>query len=110
LVRVFKNLKPKLQGTTIEVNGDLNRPPMERTEQIAALYEKARGIAVKLGFDLPEAAVGGGSDGNFTAALGIPTLDGLGCLGDGPHAEYEHVVIDSLPLRSALVAHLLLEV
>lgn len=107
LEQFIRNLQPKLKGTSLEMVGDLNRPPMQRTAAIGEMFENAREIASSLGFDLTEAAAGGGSDGNFTAALGIPTLDGLGALGDGPHAEYEHVIIDSLPLRSALVAHLL---
>ena len=81
---------------------------MERTPQGAALFEQARRIGRALGLDLAEGATGGGSDGNFTAALGVPTLDGLGALGDGAHAEHEHIVIDSLPERAALLAALLL--
>ncbi|WP_456297874.1 M20/M25/M40 family metallo-hydrolase [Aneurinibacillus soli] len=69
---------------------------------------KARSVASELGFQLEEASVGGGSDGNFTAALGIPTLDGLGAEGKGLHAEHEHILIDSLPKRAALFANLLL--
>jgi len=80
---------------------------MERTAGIAALYEIAVEIARDLGWRLDEAAVGGGSDGNFTAGLGIPTLDGLGGVGDGAHAPHEHIVISELPRRAALLAGLI---
>jgi glutamate carboxypeptidase len=80
---------------------------MERTAGVAALYEIAVGIAHGLGWSLSEAAVGGGSDGNFTAGLGIPTLDGLGGVGDGAHAVHEHILISELPRRAALVAGLI---
>jgi glutamate carboxypeptidase len=91
----------------LEITGGINRPPMERTAGVAALYVKAAGIAHELGWKLGEAAVGGGSDGNFTAALGIPTLDGLGAVGDGAHASHEHIVISELPRRAALLARLI---
>src|SRR5262249_45673535 len=91
----------------IEVTGGLNRPPMERTARVAALYEKAAAIAHDLGWKLGEAAVGGGSDGNFTAGLGIPTLDGLGGVGNGAHAVHEHIVISELPRRAVLIAGLI---
>ena len=82
---------------------------MERTPAVASLFEQARRIGRELGLDLTEGSTGGGSDGNFTAALGIPTLDGLGARGGGAHADDEHVVIDSLSERAALLAALLLE-
>jgi len=82
----------------------MNRPPMERTAGVAGLYGKAVVVADDLGWKLNEAAVGGGSDGNFTAALGIPTLDGLGGVGEGAHAEHESVVISELPRRAALLS------
>jgi glutamate carboxypeptidase len=107
IMTLFQNLKTHVEGTTIEVTGVLERPPMERTKQTEKLFNLARECGAEIGIDLSEAWVGGGSDGNLTAALGIPTLDGLGALGDGPHAEYEHVLIDQLPVRSALIAHLL---
>lgn len=100
-------LQPKLPGATIKVTGGLNRPPMVRTPAIVALFQRAAGIAAELGFALQETGTGGGSDGNFTAALGVPTLDGLGVTGDGGHALHEHVVISSLPERAALLAGLL---
>ena len=80
---------------------------MERTPAIAALFDRARQIAREVGLELTEGSTGGGSDGNFTAALGVPTLDGLGVIGGGAHADDEHVVIDSLPQRAALLAVLL---
>jgi glutamate carboxypeptidase len=91
----------------VELSGGVNRPPMERAAGIAGLYEVAAGIARDLGWKLAEAAVGGGSDGNFTAGLGIPTLDGLGGVGDGAHAVHEHIVISELPRRAALLAGLI---
>src|SRR5271157_5265928 len=87
--------------------GGINRPPMERTAGVAALYAQAAAIARVLGWKLGEAAVGGGSDGNFTASLGIPTLDGLGAVGDGAHAPHEHILISELPRRAALIAGLI---
>jgi glutamate carboxypeptidase len=77
---------------------------MERTAGVAALYSKARVLARQIGWKLEEAAVGGGSDGNFTAGLGIPTLDGMGAVGDGAHAAHEHIVISELPRRALLLA------
>jgi len=91
----------------LEISGGINRPPMERTAGVAALYATAVKIAVDLGFKLGEAAVGGGSDGNFTAGMGIPTLDGLGGVGDGAHAIHEHILISELPRRAALLAGLI---
>ncbi|WP_240675741.1 M20 family metallopeptidase [Ammoniphilus sp. CFH 90114] len=108
ITHLLHNLKPQVPGTSITVEGDLERPPMERTEKTVELFNLAKECGEDLGIPLTEAFVGGGSDGNFTAALGVPTLDGLGPMGDGPHAEYEHVLIDQLPLRSALFAHLLM--
>lgn len=101
------NARPHLQGVTLEVTGGFERPPMERSAHTERLFQLANDCAAELGFSLTEASVGGGSDGNFTAALGIPTLDGVGAVGDGPHAEYEHILIDQLPIRTALFAHLL---
>ena len=101
-----RNRTPTVPGTRIEVTGGFDRPPLERTAAVARLYERARAIAGRLGRDLPEGATGGGSDGNFTAAVGTPTLDGLGAVGAGPHALHEHVEIDSLPWRAALLAAL----
>jgi glutamate carboxypeptidase len=91
----------------LEISGGINRPPMERTAGVAALYAAAVDIAADLGWKLGEAAVGGGSDGNFTAGMGIPTLDGLGGIGDGAHAVHEHILISELPRRAALLAGLI---
>ncbi len=91
----------------VKITGGLNRPPMERSPQIAALFTHARTLAAELGFDLSEASTGGGSDGNFTAALGIPTLDGLGAVGNGAHSVDEYLVVDELPKRTALLVRLL---
>jgi glutamate carboxypeptidase len=106
--RELRGLKPVTPGTRIKVEGQFNRPPMERTAAIASLFARAREIGLELGQKLTEGSTGGGSDGNFTAVLGVPTLDGLGALGDGAHAESEHIVIESLPPRAALLAALLL--
>jgi glutamate carboxypeptidase len=103
----LRSLKPFNRNCQIAIMGGLNRPPMERTAGVAALYDKAVVVADELGWKLEEAAVGGGSDGNFTAALGIPTLDGLGGVGEGAHAEHESVVISELPKRAALLAGLI---
>ena len=105
-----RNRTPTVPGTRIEVTGGFDRPPLERTAAVARLYERARDIAAGLGRDLTEGATGGGSDGNFTAAVGTPTLDGLGAVGSGPHALHEHVEVDSLPWRAALVAGLVVDV
>jgi glutamate carboxypeptidase len=91
------------------VTGGFDRPPLERIDAVARLYGRVRAIAARLGHDLQEGGTGGGSDGNFTAALGIPTLDGLGAGGAGPHALYEHIEVDGLPWRAALLAWLIAE-
>jgi glutamate carboxypeptidase len=103
----MRSLRPFHRKCKIEITGGINRPPMERTAGVAALYQQAKGIARDLGWKLGEAAVGGGSDGNFTAGLGIPTLDGLGAIGDGAHAPHEHILITELPRRAALLAGLI---
>jgi glutamate carboxypeptidase len=100
------SLKPVHRGAKLEIRGGFDRPPLERKHS-AALYARAKAIAHELGFALGEAGAGGGSDGNFTATLGIPTLDGLGAVGDGAHATYEHVLVNAMPQRSALLAGLL---
>ncbi len=105
--RKLRALKPFNRNCRIAVTGGINRPPMERTTGVAALYQKSAAIAGELGWDLREAAVGGGSDGNFTAALGVPTLDGLGGVGEGAHAENESILISELPRRAALLAGLI---
>jgi glutamate carboxypeptidase len=103
----IRAVRPHDPRTRITITGGINRPPMERTAGVAALYGIARAVAADLGFTLGEGGTGGASDGNFTAALGIPTLDGLGAEGDGAHAITEHVLIDSLPRRAALLAGIL---
>ena len=103
----MRGLRPFNRKCKLEITGGINRPPMERTAGVAALYAKAVAVAGELGWKLGEAAVGGGSDGNFTAGLGIPTLDGLGGVGDGAHASHEHILIPELPHRAALVAGLI---
>lgn len=105
--RTMRALTPQLAGATLEVDGGFNRPPMERTPGVAKLFELAREVGRELGQSIEEGATGGGSDGNFTAALGIPTLDGLGALGDGAHALHEHVLVSSLAPRAALLALLI---
>jgi glutamate carboxypeptidase len=91
----------------LNVTGGINRPPLERTEKVAALYEAARAVAAKFDFDLGEAAVGGASDGNFVSALGVAVLDGLGVDGDGAHAVHEHIIADDFVRRGALLAGLI---
>ncbi len=103
----MRSLRPFNRKCKIETTGGINRPPMERTAGVATLYAQAVAIARELGWKLGEAAVGGGSDGNFTAGLGIPTLDGLGGVGDGAHAAHEHILISELPRRAALIAGLI---
>ena len=100
-------LAPHLKGTTVSVTGDLNRPPFEATPGNCALYQKAKKIAAELGYDLPGVHVGSVSDGNFTSALGVPTLDGIGAVGDGAHALHEHLVLAAMAPRAALIASLL---
>jgi len=107
--RKLRSLKPFNRKCKLEIDGGINRPPMERTAGVAELYRKAVGIAKHLGWRLEEAAVGGGSDGNFTAGLGIPTLDGLGGVGEGAHATHESILISELPRRAALLAGLVKE-
>jgi glutamate carboxypeptidase len=103
----FQSLKPIDKKCKIEVTGGLNRPPMEKTAKNAALYATAKKIAAELGYKLEEASVGGGSDGNFTSALGVPTLDGLGAVGEGAHSPNESVIVAELARRTALVARLI---
>jgi glutamate carboxypeptidase len=105
--RKLRALRPFNRKCKIDISGGMNRPPMERTPAVAALYKKAAKIAQQSGWELEEASVGGGSDGNFTAALGIPTLDGLGGVGEGAHATHESIFISELPRRAALLAALI---
>ncbi len=98
----MRAIRPHHPEARIRVSGGLNRPPMERTPKIAELYQRAKQVAAELGFSLDEVSVGGGSDGNFAAAVGAAVLDGLGAVGEGGHAEHEHIVVDSLAERTAL--------
>lgn len=107
LDRKFRKLKAFDKRCRIEVAGGLNRPPMERTKEIGKLFAKAKQLAWELGIVLEESSTGGGSDGNFTAALGVPTLDGLGCVGEGAHTLNESLLIERIPDRAALLAKLI---
>jgi glutamate carboxypeptidase len=107
LNRKLHSLRPILKGAKLEVRGGVNRPPLERTPAVSALFQRAQSLMRECGLALREAATGGGSDGNFTSAIGAPTLDGLGAVGDGAHTPHEHVVIRKLPERAALLAGLL---
>ena len=106
--RMFANVSAVDERTRVFVSGAINRPPLERTPAVIELFEKARAIAGQLDFDLGEAQVGGASDGNFLAALGIPVLDGLGISGDGAHAVHEHIEADDIARRGALIGGLLI--
>jgi glutamate carboxypeptidase len=105
----IRSMTPDVDGTSFEIEGGLNRPPLEASSS-AALFERAQRLAVDVGIgDLQGVAVGGGSDGNFTAGIGVQTLDGLGAVGDGAHARHEHVVVDAMAPRAELVAALVRE-
>jgi glutamate carboxypeptidase len=100
------SLRPAHRDAKLEIHGGFNRPPMERrlgTE----LFQRAKSLAGKMNLEIGECTAGGGSDGNLTAALGIPTLDGLGAVGDGAHSAHEHIIANAMPARSALLAALL---
>ncbi len=107
LARKFRGLKAIDRRCKLQVEGGVNRPPLERTEAVAKLFAMAKSLGREIGLNLKEASVGGGSDGNFTAGLGIPTLDGLGAPGEGAHAVNESVVVDHLVPRTALLARLI---
>lgn len=107
VVPLIQNVKPYSDGVEVVVEGGMNRPPLERTEQVVSLFHKAKHIASHdLGFELTERSTGGGSDGNFTAPF-APTLDGVGAVGDGAHAKHEYVYLSEMPKRSTLLALLL---
>ena len=106
LEKLFRGLKPVDKRCSIEVTGGLNRPPMERTKAIAGLFRHARKLAHEMGVEIEESSTGGGSDGNFTAGAGIPTLDGLGGVGEGAHANHESILVDRIADRTALMAKL----
>jgi len=103
----MKQLKPVLDGTSIEITGKLNRPPMPFDETMKATFERAKSIAAQIGVELKAGGTGGASDANFVAPLGIPVLDGLGAVGEGYHSEREYIFADSLEARTRLVAALL---
>ena len=106
LEKRFRTLKPIRRGVNLEVRGGFDRPPLERKHS-AELYTRAKFLAKQMGFTLGEAAAGGSSDGNFTAALGVPTLDGFGAVGEGAHSAHEHVLIKTMPQRAALLGAIL---
>jgi glutamate carboxypeptidase len=103
----FRSLASGMEGIRLKMTGSFNRPPMERTPAVSALFEQALEIGRRLNLELTEGSSGGGSDGNFTAAMGVPTLDGLGARGGGAHADDEHVIVASLPERAELLFDLL---
>ena len=105
--REILNASPVLNDALIEVTGSLNRPPMERTESTAMMLNWVKEFADPLGIGLEETQVGGGSDAQFVAALGIPVLDGMGGVGEGPHADHENIVVSELPRRVALLASIM---
>jgi glutamate carboxypeptidase len=109
LDRRFRDLRPLDRRCELTITGGLNRPPMERTEQVERLFRKAQAVASDMRLEVEESATGGGSDGNFTAALGIPTLDGLGAVGEGAHAPNESILVDRMADRTALLAGLIRE-
>lgn len=104
----IKSLAPFDSRVRLEIEGAINRPPMERNEKTLALFEKARAIAADFDYELKETQVGGASDGNFVSALGVPVLDGLGVAGDGAHAIHEHIIASDVPKRAALITALLI--
>jgi glutamate carboxypeptidase len=105
--RKFASLKAADKRCSLKISGGINRPPMERTRGTVRLFEQARTLAAELGIVLDEAATGGASDGNFTSALGIPTLDGMGAVGEGAHANHESILLEHLAPRTALLAGML---
>jgi glutamate carboxypeptidase len=107
VVAAIRDLRPRLAGARLSVSGGVDRPPMERSPGVITLAQRARRLAAEMDFDLAETSTGGGSDGNFTAALGVPTLDGLGPDGGGAHADSEHLLIGSWLRRTELLARIL---
>ena len=107
ILTTLRQPPPFDERVRVTVTGGINRPPLERTAAVAGLFEQARSIALSLGFELGESQVGGASDGNFLAAMGIPVLDGLGVDGDGAHAINEHILAGAIPRRGALLAGLI---
>lgn len=107
IIQAMSDLQPVIDGARIELRGVINRPPLVRTAETGALFDHAKQLASEIGFELNEGSVGGGSDGNFIAALGVPVLDGLGVDGAGAHAEHEHIIISDIPRRAALLTRLI---
>jgi glutamate carboxypeptidase len=107
ITEAMASLKPVNDRARIEVRGGINRPPLVRTSEIGALFDHAKQLAAEMNYELKEGSVGGGSDGNFIAAMGVPVLDGLGVDGAGAHAEHEHIIIEDIPRRAALLARLI---
>lgn len=107
ITEAMSRLQPVIDGARMEVLGGINRPPLVRTAETGELFEHAKALASEIGFDLSEGSVGGGSDGNFIAALGVPVLDGLGVDGAGAHAEHEHIIISDIPRRASLLTRLI---
>jgi len=107
--QAIKNLKSFDEKVSLEITGGTNRPPMERTDAVVNLYEKARRIALEFDYELGETQVGGASDGNFVGALGVPVLDGLGISGNGAHTLEEFIFVDDIPKRATLLANLILQ-
>lgn len=105
--RKFASLRARDKRCSLNVTGGINRPPMERTRGTVQIFEKARSLASEIGIELHEAETGGASDGNFTSALGVPTLDGMGAVGEGAHAIHESILIEHVALRTALLAGML---
>jgi glutamate carboxypeptidase len=103
-----RDLKPVLEGTTIEIKGRLNRPPMPFDDRMKATFEKAQSIAARMGMNLTAGGTGGASDGNFVAPLGIPVLDGMGAVGEGYHSEREYIFANSMEQKARLISSLLL--
>ncbi|WP_156288627.1 M20 family metallopeptidase [Oceanobacillus salinisoli] len=106
---IMKGLQPHLEGISIKVRGGINRPPMNRNKATRRLFKIAKSVAKEIDLELQEAYVGGGSDGNFTANLGVPTLDGLGAVGEGIHAKDEHILAREIPARTSLLCKLIIE-
>ena len=103
----INQLRPCDSRVSLEITGGINRPPLERNEAVIALYEKARSLGASFGYEVGEAQVGGASDGNFVAALGVPVLDGLGVAGEGAHTLHEHILVDDIAKRATLLTMLL---
>lgn len=110
IIQALEGLSSYHPKAQVSIEGELNRPPLEKNDQNNSLFEKALKAGARVGLDISEAKAGGGSDGNFTSALGIPTLDGLGIPGDGPHAIHEHIQFDRFTERCALIAELCIEI